>query len=65
MTFVIRETGTGNLDYTISYTEKTTWTYRNGKGTIDELKDGVRVVAIGKAEGTNKLAAARVDIRAK
>lgn len=65
MTMVIRETGTSNLDYTIIYNDKTSFTYRNGKGSIDDLKEGLRVVAIGKAEGATKLNAARIDIRTK
>lgn len=66
MTFVLRERGTSNLDYTIIYTDKTTFTYRNDpKASIADLKDGVRVVAMGKAEGATKLNAARIDIRQK
>jgi hypothetical protein len=65
MTLVIREKGTSNLDYTITFTDKTLYTYRNGPAKIEDLKDGSRVVAIGKAEGANKLAAARFDIREK
>ena len=64
-TFVIRQKGTGNLDYTIIYNDKTTFTYRNGPAKVADLKDGVRVVAIGKAEGATKLNAERIDIRQK
>jgi hypothetical protein len=65
MTMVVRERGTGNLDYTVSFTEKTTYTYRNEPAQAADVKDGVRVVVLGKAEGANKLAAARIDIRQK
>jgi hypothetical protein len=65
MTLVIRETGTANLDYTIIYTDKTIYTYRNGPAKAEDVKDGVRIVALGKAEGATKLNAARIDIRAK
>ncbi len=61
MTFVIRTTA--NLDFTISYTDKTTFrSNRNPKGTIADVKKGLRVVAIGKAKGTKDLAAAKIDI---
>ncbi len=65
MTMVIREKGTSNLDYTIIFTDKTTYTYRNEPGKAEDVKDGVRVVVLGKAEGANKLAAYRIDIRQK
>lgn len=65
MTMVVRERGTANLDYTVSFTDKTTYTYRNEPAKAEDVKDGVRVVALGKAEGANKLAAARIDIRQK
>jgi hypothetical protein len=65
MTLVIREKGTANLDYTISYTNTTSYTYRNGPAKAEDLKEGSRIVAIGKAEGANKLAAARIEIREK
>ncbi len=61
MTFVIRTTA--NLDYTISYTDKTTFrSNRNPKGTIADVQKGLQVVAIGKAKGTKDLAAAEIDI---
>ncbi len=65
MTMVVREKGTSNLDYTVSFTDKTTYTYRNGPAKAEEVKDGVRVVVLGKAEGTNKITALRIDIRQK
>jgi hypothetical protein len=65
MTMVVRERGTANLDYTIIYNDKTEYTYRNGPAKAEDVKDGVRIVALGKAEGANKLNAARIDIRQK
>jgi len=65
MTLVVRERGTSNLDYTIIYNDKTTYTYRNGPAKVEDVKDGVRIVVLGKAEGANKLNAARIDIRQK
>lgn len=65
MTLVIREKGTSNLDYTIIYNDKTIYTYRNGPGKAEDVKEGVRIVALGKANGATKLDAARIDIRAK
>ncbi len=63
MTLIIRERGTSNLDYTVIYNDKTTYTFRNGPAKLEDLKDGVRIIALGKAEGTNKLVAVRIDIR--
>ena len=65
MTLVVRQKGTANLDYTVVYNDKTIFTYRNDKATLAELKDGLRVVALGKADGATKLVAARIDIRDK
>jgi hypothetical protein len=65
MTIVIREKGTANLDYTITYTDKTIYTYRNGPAKMEDFKTGSRIYVLGKAEGANKLAAARIDIREK
>ncbi len=63
MTMVIRQKGTSNLDYTISFNDKTMYTFRNREGKAEDVKVGVRVVALGKAEGTNKLVATRIDVR--
>ncbi len=65
MTIVVRETGTANLDYHVVYTADTTFTYRNDKSTLDEVKDGRRVICLGKADGATKLNAERIDIRDK
>ncbi len=65
MTMVIRQRGTSNLDYTIIYNDKTAYTYRNGPAKVEDVKDGVRIVVLGKAEGATKLNAARIDIRQK
>jgi len=65
MTMVVREKGTSNLDYTVIYSDKTIYTYRNDPAKAEDVKDGVRVVVLGTADGATKLNAARIDIRAK
>ena len=52
----------GNVVRTVVWTSKTQWTYRNGPGSADNLKDGIRVICVGKFEGL-KLVADRVDFR--
>jgi hypothetical protein len=64
-TISIQQAGTVKAIWTISYNKDTKFTYRNSASTIDEVKDGRRVICLGKAEGTAKFAAARVDVRTK
>ncbi len=65
MTFVVREKGTSNQDYTIVYNDKTKFTYRNGAAILDDMKRDSLVYVIGKADGATKLVAERIDIRQK
>lgn len=65
MTMVVRQKGTSNLDYTIIFNDKTTFTYRNGAAKITDVKEQSRIVVLGKAEGATKLNATRIDIRQK
>jgi hypothetical protein len=57
--------GTTGVIYKAVYNDQTTFTYRNAKSSLDAVKDGQRVVCLGKAESANRLAAYRVDIRSK
>jgi predicted small lipoprotein YifL len=64
MTLILRQRGTSNLDYTVVFNDKTIVTDRNKKGgTIADLKEGQRIITLGKAEGATKLIASRIDIR--
>jgi hypothetical protein len=65
MTMVVREKPTSNLDYTIIFNDKTTFTYRNGPAKLSDVKEKSRIVVLGKADGATKLNATRIDIRQK
>jgi hypothetical protein len=43
--------------------DKTAFTFRNKAATIDELKEGRRVIVLGKPNDKNQLVATRVDVR--
>ncbi len=62
-TFTIQPKGvTGGVQ--IKYTEKTKFTYKSKPGSVDDLKEGRRVVVVvDKAQKT--LVALRVDVREK
>jgi len=64
-TFSIQQTDTSKVLWQISFDQNTKFTYRNSAASIDELKEGQRVVCLGKAGTTGKLTAARVDMRTR
>ena len=47
----------------VTYDDKTAFTYRNKPATLDELKDGRRVIVLGKMNDKGTLAATRIDVR--
>jgi hypothetical protein len=48
----------------VVYNDQTKYTTRNEpKGAITDLKDGVRIICLGKFNDKNQLVAARIDIR--
>ncbi len=62
-TITIRQTGK-NATWQIVYSKETTFTYRNQPSTIDEVKDGRRIIVLGSFEkGSNKMTATRIDVR--
>ncbi len=62
-TITLRQTGK-NATWTIVYTKDTTFTYRNQPSTVDEVKEGRRIIVLGSFEkGSNKMTASRIDIR--
>jgi hypothetical protein len=60
----IRQRGTTSQEWTIVYTPTTAFTYRNEKGTLDNVKENLRVICLGKF-GTEKtkMTAERIDVR--
>jgi len=47
----------------VVYNESTKFTYRNKPGSLDDVKDGRRVICLGKTNDKNQLIATRIDIR--
>ena len=63
MTLTVSQSGTTKATWKISYTDKTAITMRNAPGKTGDLKEGKRIIALGKFDN-NVLAASRIDIRA-
>ena len=49
----------------VIYDDKTAFTFRNKAATVDEVKEGRRIIALGKINDKNQLIATRVDVRDK
>ena len=47
----------------VSFDNKTAFTYRNKPATLDELKEGRRVIVLGKMTDKGQLVATRIDVR--
>ena len=61
-TITIR-TGGGNVTRQVVYGDDTKFTYRNKSGTMDDVKDGRRVICLGKYNDKTQLMATRIDVR--
>ena len=46
-----------------TFDDKTAFTYRNKPATVDEAKEGRRVIVLGKMTDKGQLVATRVDVR--
>ena len=64
-TFSIQQMDTTQALWKITFDEKTKFTYRNNASSVADLKQGLRVVCLGKAGATGNLKAERVDMRTK
>jgi hypothetical protein len=62
-TLTIQQTGNVKAVWEVTYTDQTKFTYRNSASSLDQVKEGQRVVCLGKAEGTGKMSAVRIDMR--
>jgi hypothetical protein len=47
----------------VMYDDKTTFTFRNKPAKVEEVKDGRRVIVLGKTNDKNVLMATRIDVR--
>jgi hypothetical protein len=61
-TIVVRLRGKGDTKQVV-YDDSTKFTFRNKPGSIDDAKDGRRVICLGKYDDKAKLVATRVDVR--
>ncbi len=62
-TITIQQSGK-TATWQIIYNKDTTYTYRNQPGTIDDVKEGRRIIVLGKFEAkSNKMTATRIDVR--
>jgi len=53
----------GNLQRQVVYSADTKFTYRNKPGTLEDVKDGRRVICLGMYDEKTRLMASRVDVR--
>ena len=49
----------------VIYDDKTAFSFRNKAATVDEVKEGRRIIALGKINDKNQLIATRIDVRDK
>ena len=59
---VIRPRNSAN-QRTVVYTGDTKFTLRNKPSSMDEVKEGRRVICLGKMDDKNRLVATRIDVR--
>ncbi|MFB3828800.1 MAG: DUF5666 domain-containing protein [Bryobacteraceae bacterium] len=52
-----------NVRRTVVYSPDTKITYRNKPGTMDDVKEGRRVIVLGKFNDKAQLVATRIDVR--
>jgi hypothetical protein len=64
-TMSIRQKSGTSIMWNIVYNADTKFTYRNSPSTVDEVKDGRRVICLGKFDDKTTMTAARIDIRTK
>ncbi len=61
-TITVRERRT-NAERPVVYNDATKFTFRNKPGSLDDVKDGRRVICLGKFDEKARLIATRVDVR--
>jgi Cu/Ag efflux protein CusF len=47
----------------VTYTDKTEFTFRNKPAKLEEVKEGRRVIVLGKVNDKNQVVATRIDVR--
>jgi Cu/Ag efflux protein CusF len=54
---------TGNMQRQVVYDDNTKFTFRNKAGSLDDVKEGRRVICLGHFNDKSQLEATRVDVR--
>jgi len=61
-TLNVIQSGATKTTWKVAYNDQTKFTMRNSPAKVDDLKDGLRIVVLGKYE-KDMMTAARIDIR--
>ena len=61
----VRQKSGTNVTWKIVYNADTKFTYRNSPSKVDEVKDGRRVICLGKFDEKTTMTATRIDVRTK
>jgi hypothetical protein len=61
-TMRVKESGTLGAYFQVAYNDKTVITANNKPAKVDDLKEGIRIIILGKSEN-NVLNAVRIEIR--
>ena len=64
-TITITQVGDVKAQWQVVYNAQTAFTFRNGASALTEVKDGRRLICLGKTDSKGRLEASRVDIRDK
>ena len=55
----------GNVNKPVVYSDQTKFTKQNQPASLEDIKEGVRVICLGKFDEKSRLVATRVDVRAE
>jgi hypothetical protein len=61
----LRQKSGTNIMWTVVYNPDTKFTYRNSPSSADEVKDGRRLICLGKFDNKSTMTAQRIDVRTK
>jgi hypothetical protein len=65
-TITIRQRSRTNMAWTIHYTDATDFSYRNSKASLEDVRNGRRLICLGRFEekgGKNVMTAVVIDVR--
>ncbi len=65
-TVSIRQRSHTNMAWTIHYDDATSFSYRNAPSSLDDVKNGRRIICLGryqKKDGRNEMTAVVIDVR--